>query len=237
MNWDAIGAIGENVGAIGVIVSVVYLALQVRKQTDESRLAASRELCEMFGTAVDRITDNLEFTSIYLKACQNYNELPNTERLWASFVFQRFCRIMDGEITVRSEPGEGSSFTIDLPAGSADVKPQAKIRATAPEATATLPARPPDGDAKPLILAIDDDPSVHELLKMVLSEDGYEVVSATNGVEGIRMAREIKPQIITLDVLLPDLDGWSVLAAVKSDPAISGIPVVMLSIVDDATRG
>jgi hypothetical protein len=95
MNWDAVGAIGENVGAIGVIVSVMYLALQVRKQTDESRLAASRELAEMFGNAMDRITDNLEFTSIYLKACQNYNELPNTERLWASFVFQRFCRIME----------------------------------------------------------------------------------------------------------------------------------------------
>ena len=152
-------------------------------------------------------------------------------------ISQRFCRIMDGEITVVSAPDEGSSFTVDLPAGSAHVKPRAKRRETALEPSAPPPAAARDGEAKPLILAIDDDPSVHELLKMVLSGDGYEVVSATNGVEGIRMARELKPQIITLDVMLPDLDGWSVLAAVKSDPAISTIPVVMLSIVDDATRG
>ncbi|MEM7222578.1 MAG: response regulator [Pseudomonadota bacterium] len=152
-------------------------------------------------------------------------------------ISQRFCRMMDGEITVESTPGEGSTFTIDLPAGSATPAARPKIKpATAPAGEASE-AAPRDGEAKPVVLAIDDDPSVHELLKMVLSGDGYEVVSAESGVEGIRMAREVQPQIITLDVMLPDLDGWSVLAAVKSDPAISRIPVVMLSIVDDATRG
>lgn len=93
MNWDAIGSVGEIIGALAVVVSVIYLALQVKKQTDESRLAASRELASEYGSAIAGVTADLEFSAVWLKACQDYNSLPNKERLWASFTFQRMCRV------------------------------------------------------------------------------------------------------------------------------------------------
>ncbi len=95
MNWDAIGSIGEIVGAFAVVISVVYLAYQVKKQVEESRLAASRQISMEFGQAISQVTANLEFTDIWRRACQNYNELPDTERLWASFSFQRVCRMLE----------------------------------------------------------------------------------------------------------------------------------------------
>ena len=87
------------------------------------------------------------------------------------------------------------------------------------------------------ILVIDDDPMVHELMLRFLSKEGFRVVSALTGAEGLRIARDTRPSAITLDVMMPEVDGWSVLADLKADPLTCDIPVVMLTIVDDRGRG
>ena len=95
MNWDAIGAIGENIGALAVVVSVAYLALQVRKQTTESRLAATRELSNSYQAGLEPCFRDKEFSSIYLKAIQNYEELPTDDRFRVAMYMQSIMRMFE----------------------------------------------------------------------------------------------------------------------------------------------
>jgi CheY-like chemotaxis protein len=84
---------------------------------------------------------------------------------------------------------------------------------------------------------VDDDATVRELVQRHLERSGFAVVTASGGQEGLRLVRELRPAAVTLDILMPDLDGWTVLAAIKGDPALSGTPVVLMSIVDQKNRG
>jgi CheY-like chemotaxis protein len=86
---------------------------------------------------------------------------------------------------------------------------------------------------QPTILVIDDDTSMQELMKYYLSKESWRIVYASSGKEGIRLAKELKPSMITLDILMPGMDGWSVLTTLKNDPEISGIPVMILSMTND----
>jgi CheY-like chemotaxis protein len=87
------------------------------------------------------------------------------------------------------------------------------------------------------VLVVDDDPGVRNLLGRSLSKDGFRVETAADGTTGLRLARELRPDIITLDVLMPDMDGWAVLSALKSDADLAEIPVVMLTVVDEKPMG
>ncbi len=87
------------------------------------------------------------------------------------------------------------------------------------------------------MLVIDDDATVHDLLTRFLAKEGYQVISALNAEEGLRLAREQKPDVITLDVLMPGTDGWAALRALKADAELSDIPVIMLTIVDEKNLG
>jgi CheY-like chemotaxis protein len=87
------------------------------------------------------------------------------------------------------------------------------------------------------VLVVDDDPSVRDLLSRVLKKEGFSVASAESGEEGLRLAREVRPDAITLDVLMPGLDGWAVLAQLKADPDLADVPVIMLTILDDEGLG
>ncbi len=140
-------------------------------------------------------------------------------------ISRRFCEMMGGGLTVASAPGEGSVFTVRLPAAAPAERDAAQ--------TAT-PAAPASG---PTVLVVDDDPAARALTARVLGREGYRVVLATGGSEGLRLARERRPDLVTLDVMMPDLDGWAVLAALKGDPALADIPVVMLTVVDDRPTG
>ena len=142
-------------------------------------------------------------------------------------ITKTFCEMLGGEISVASVPGEGSTFTIRLPTAA----PAAAQENETVETNAELP------DSAHTILVIDDDPVVRDLLRRHLSRNGYRVLVAANGEEGIRLAGETRPDLITLDVLMPELDGWAVLTELKSDPAVADIPVIVVSIVDERNLG
>ncbi|MGR8946690.1 MAG: hypothetical protein ACU84Q_01495 [Gammaproteobacteria bacterium] len=95
MNWDIVAACGEIIGAGAVVISVFYLAFQVKKQTEESKLSASRELAALYHDLLGDVQNDKEFSELYLKAVQNYDELPNSERIRVALLFQRGFRILE----------------------------------------------------------------------------------------------------------------------------------------------
>jgi signal transduction histidine kinase/DNA-binding response OmpR family regulator len=146
-------------------------------------------------------------------------------------ISRRFCRMMGGDLTATSEAGVGSTFTIELPA-EVDALKEAKAaaRATKMGQETTIAGENP-------ILVIDDDPNSRELLLRTLESDGHLVVTAAGGGEGLELARSLKPSLITLDIMMPGMDGWAVLRALKDVPELQEIPVIMVSIAGDEDLG
>jgi signal transduction histidine kinase/CheY-like chemotaxis protein len=156
---------------------------------------------------------------------------------------RRFCQMMGGDVTVHSVPDEGSVFTIKLPAVVRD-DPEAAARAAAGAVAAAASPECTDADGSDApaagtsyVLVIDDDPVQRDLMHRFLGGEGFHVVSAASGEDGLCLARQVGPAAITLDVMMPGMDGWSVLAALKADPALCDIPVIMVTMVDDPARG
>ncbi|MEY3219136.1 MAG: hypothetical protein RIT27_493 [Pseudomonadota bacterium] len=144
-------------------------------------------------------------------------------------ITKKFCEMLGGEISMESQMNRGTTFTIRLPAliekgDNSEIKTRTLL--TKPKTVTAM-------NNKPKVLIIDDDKNARELFRIHLSRLGYEILEAENGVSGLAIAYREKPSVIILDVIMPDLDGWGVLAQLKNDPILSTIPVVMASIVEN----
>ena len=138
-----------------------------------------------------------------------------------------FTRFMGGDLSVESEEGKGSTFSIRVPRVVKDPatnKPVTRERA-------------PSAQVKGTVLVIDDDPTARDLVERLLVREGFRAETASSGPEGLEMARRLRPTVITLDVMMPQMDGWTVLETLKNDPELCDIPVVMLTIVDNRNLG
>lgn len=142
-------------------------------------------------------------------------------------ISRRFAEMMGGDISIVSEQEKGSTFTLTLPQ-TVEIE-----RGKSGENAIESPGAPGSGT----VLVIDDESAVHEILRRTLAKYGFRIESAFNGEEGLRLARKFRPQVITLDVMMPGMDGWSVLASLKSDIDLAEIPVIMLTIVDNKNFG
>jgi CheY-like chemotaxis protein len=152
---------------------------------------------------------------------------PSTSRRYGGtglglIISRRFAQMMGGDIQLQSEFGRGSVFTVRLPRVAGRPRP-------APAAPSPAPA--------PLVLVVDDDKATRDLIMRGLQREGFRVLLASSGEEALRLAREKRPDVISLDVLMPGMDGWTVLRSLKADPLTASIPVVMVSMLDDRDIG
>ena len=151
-------------------------------------------------------------------------------------ISRRLARMMGGDIEVASVSGEGSTFKASLPRtmvlkelpdrDQADVALMDDAQRTA--------TRIGDGNR---VLVVDDDQTARELMRRLLAKEGFDVITATDGQEGLELARRFEPSVITLDVMMPKVDGWDVLKELKADPALADIPVIMVTMLDESDRG
>ncbi len=141
-------------------------------------------------------------------------------------ITRAFCRLLGGDVTVESESGRGSTFIIRIPAELPEAAPDTQLN----------PVVSGSGGEQ-LVLVIDDDASQRDLLTRFLERKGFKVATAADGRSGLDVARQLKPRAILLDVMMPQMDGWSVLTALKADPELAATPVVLVTFVNDPALG
>jgi PAS domain S-box-containing protein len=144
-------------------------------------------------------------------------------------ITKRFCEMLNGELTVESQPGVGSKFIVRLPVAELAISDESNNNQAAHAPSAPI--------SKNEVLVVDDDPDARDLLERHLKKQGYAVLIAKSGAEALKLARQRMPMAITLDVMMPGMDGWVVLQELKDDPQTARIPVVMISMVDNADLG
>ena len=141
-------------------------------------------------------------------------------------ITRAFSRLLGGDIDVESSAGEGTTFTITLPA----IMPAAAEQSVEASAAAVSDRAPGDRN---VVLVVDDDAGQRDLMIRFLERQGFVACTAVDGAKGLELARTLRPRAILLDVMMPNMDGWSVLSALKNDPELAHIPVVMITFVDD----
>jgi CheY-like chemotaxis protein/signal transduction histidine kinase len=153
-------------------------------------------------------------------------------------IVRELARVLGGAVAVKSTLGRGSTFTVEL-TGAVESNPAAEpVPAGAPARDSRpAPAAAPAPARARSVLVVDDDPMVLALFRGALEREGIKVLTASDGVDGLRQARLHRPQAIVLDIRLPDLDGWSVMSVLKADPELAAIPVVIVSIEEQRARG
>ncbi|MDB4993628.1 MAG: sensory box histidine kinase/response regulator [Myxococcaceae bacterium] len=145
-------------------------------------------------------------------------------------IVRELAKVLGGTVAVKSTLGRGSSFSVRLP-GAIDTS---RVRPTRVEEGSSPPRAAYDGAT---ILLVDDDPLVQHLVRGELEGEGFRVLSAADGLHALRLAREHHPAAILLDLHLPKLHGWDVLAELKTDPTVANVPVIILSVEEQRARG
>jgi signal transduction histidine kinase/CheY-like chemotaxis protein len=145
-------------------------------------------------------------------------------------ISRQLCNMMGGDIHVESKIGVGSIFTIEVPCDTT-----AGVQNSSTSRSKEIPALLP-GET-PVVLIIDDDPMMFDWVKKSLDNKNIRVEFAADGKTGLEMARKIRPKVITLDIILPDMDGWSVLTQLQADPSLADIPIIIISMIDEKRKG
>jgi signal transduction histidine kinase/CheY-like chemotaxis protein/HAMP domain-containing protein len=138
-------------------------------------------------------------------------------------ITKHFCRMLGGDVSVETEFGVGSTFKMRLPRTIVN----AQSDATSPQ----------EDTARATVLVIDDERATRDLIGDALAREGYRVVTAPGGRNGLRLAKETKPDAVILDVIMPDVDGWTVLRSLKSDPELCEVPVILVTVLGDREMG
>ena len=142
-----------------------------------------------------------------------------------------FAKLLGGDIAVRSTAGEGTCFTVCVPAKMPEHTPGAADEEDGPA------RQDSDENESSLVVVIDDEAAQRELTTRFLRRQGFAVQTASDGLAGLELVRTHKPQVVLLDVMMPGMDGWTVLKTLKEDPETASIPVVMVSFVVDPALG
>ncbi len=145
-------------------------------------------------------------------------------------ISRHFSELLGGRIDVLSTVGKGSTFTVRLPAVVSEQPPTEAVSDASPSpAIQHGTESAAESSERPLVIVIDDDPAVLDLMQRFLAREGYAVRTADNGREGLELARTLHPLLVTVDVMMPGMDGWSVLNALKTDSSTADIPVIMVT--------
>ena len=144
-------------------------------------------------------------------------------------ITRAFSRLLGGDIAVSSEHGRGTTFTLTLPAVMPERHPEEDQERDEPSLAVE------GEEQRQTVLVIDDDPAQRDLMVRFLERQNFDVRTASNGPSGLDIARKVKPRAITLDVMMPHVDGWAVLTELKADPELAKIPVVMVTFTNDKT--
>ncbi len=152
-------------------------------------------------------------------------------------ITKTFCGMMGGNISVESELGVGSTFTVRLPVHVVESQQQDSVTKKLVKQTDELPSLESSVTSENTVLLIDDDPLTHELIEGFLVKEGFKVIATTDPEKGVKIAKKTRPNVIILDIIMPKMDGWTVLKYLQTDLDLASIPVIMTTFLPEQNLG